>query len=76
MRAAEVLADVFLALALGQLSTKVLAFQWIFALIITVLLVVLSTVIGVPGLVGKSNADRPHGIVSEDRERAPLLEDT
>lgn len=72
----EAPANSVIALALGQLSTKVLAFQWIFAFVITVLLTVLSTMIGIPGLVGQSVVERPQGIVSEDRERAPLLEDT
>ena len=64
----------FIALALGQLSTKVIAFQWVFAFIIMACLIILSLGVGIPGLFG-SVKTRAEGIVDEDRERAPLLED-
>ena len=63
------------ALALGQLGTKVIAFQWIFAFVIAAILLVLTVVVAIPGVVGKTKEDRPHGVIDEDRERAPLLED-
>lgn len=59
---------------MSQLLTKVIAFQWIFAFIITGLLFVFSVAVGIPGLVGKDPFKRGQ-IVSEDRERAPLLQD-
>lgn len=39
------------------------------------LLVILSVLVGIPGLLGKDKNTRPSGIVEEDRERAPLLDD-
>lgn len=39
------------------------------------ILLVLTVVVAVPGLVGDSKTVRPQGVVSEDRERAPLLDD-
>ena len=66
----------FLALALSQLATKVIALQWIFAFVIMGCLILISLVVAVPGLFGQSKDVRAEGgIVSEDRERAPLLED-
>ncbi|KAF2464439.1 DUF1774-domain-containing protein [Lindgomyces ingoldianus] len=63
-----------LAAAIGvtQFLTKVIAFQWIFAFIIMGILFVLSLAVGVPGLLGRDPFARGE-IVSEDRERAPLL---
>ena len=64
------------ALALGQLATRVVAFQWIFAFIIAGLLFVLSLAVAAPKLLGADRSARMEGaIVSEDRERAPLLDD-
>lgn len=39
------------------------------------LLIILSILVSVPGLLGKDKNTRPSGIVDEDRERAPLLDD-
>lgn len=65
-----------IALALGQLGTKVVAFQWIFAFIIAGILFVFSIAVAAPKLFGASRSARQEGaIVSEDRERAPLLAD-
>jgi len=60
----------------GQFLTKphVLQLQWIFAFSIGGLLFVLSLAVGVPGLLGRDPFPRGQ-IVSEDRERAPLLAD-
>ncbi|OAL27705.1 hypothetical protein AYO22_03371 [Fonsecaea multimorphosa] len=70
------LAILALSLALGQLATKVVAFQWIFAFIIAGILFVLSLAVGAPKLFGADRSHRHEGaIVSEDRERAPLLDD-
>jgi len=71
------LAILALSLALGQLATKVVAFQWIFAFVIAGVLFVLSLAVAVPKFFGADRSARQEGaIVSEDRERAPLLDDT
>jgi hypothetical protein len=64
------------ATGVGQFLTRphVLQLQWIFAFTIGGLLFVLSTAVGLPGLLGKDPFPRGQ-IVSEDRERAPLLAD-
>ncbi|EXJ58275.1 hypothetical protein A1O7_05700 [Cladophialophora yegresii CBS 114405] len=70
------LALLALSLALGQLATKVVAFQWIFAFVIAAILFVLSLGVAAPKLFGADRSARHEGaIVSEDRERAPLLDD-
>ncbi|EXJ54959.1 uncharacterized protein A1O5_12870 [Cladophialophora psammophila CBS 110553] len=70
------LAILALSLALGQLATKVVAFQWIFAFVIAGVLFVLSLAVGAPKLFGADRSARQEGaIVSEDRERAPLLDE-
>ncbi|KAL5113526.1 hypothetical protein ACEQ8H_008591 [Pleosporales sp. CAS-2024a] len=60
----------------GQFLTRPHLFQlqWIFAFTIGGLLFLLSTAVGLPGLLGKEPFPRG-AIVSEDRERAPLLAD-
>lgn len=63
-----------LALALGQLATKVIAFQWIFAFVIAGVLLLLSIAVAIPGVLGQTKEDRP-SVIDEDRERAPLLDD-
>lgn len=60
------------AIGVSQFLTHVIAFQWIFAFIIMAILFVLSLVVGVPGLLGRDLFPRGE-VVSEDRERAPLL---
>jgi Fungal protein of unknown function (DUF1774) len=66
----------FAALALAQLGTHVVAFQWIFAFVIMACLTILSVLIGVPGLFGERDSIRREGqIVEPDRERQPLLDD-
>lgn len=62
-------------MALAQLATKVIAFQWIFAFVIMGLLFVLSALVAVPGAFGQKKRPGEGVIVSEDRERAPLLDD-
>lgn len=60
----------------GQFLTKIpiLQLQWIFAFTIGGLLFILSLAVGAPSLLGLSRDPFPRGeIVSEDRERAPLL---
>ncbi|KIV90350.1 hypothetical protein PV10_07662 [Exophiala mesophila] len=65
-----------LALAIAQLETHVIAFQWIFAFIIAVLLFFGSLFIGAPQWFGQGREARQEGaVVGEDRERAPLLDD-
>lgn len=66
----------FLATGVGQFLSKlpILQLQWIFAFAIGGLLFVLSLAVGVPGLLGRDPFPRGQ-IVSEDRERAPLLAD-
>jgi len=60
----------------GQFLTRphLLQLQWIFAFSIGGLLFVLSLAVGMPGLLGRDPFPRGQ-IVSEDRERAPLLAD-
>jgi len=62
------------AIGVAQLETRIIAFQWIFAFVIMGLLFVSSIVIGVPGLLGWQPVKRG-AVVSEDREREPLLQD-
>jgi len=63
-------------LALAQLGTHVVAFQWIFAFVIMACLTILSVLIGVPGLFGEGDSVRREGhVVEPDRERRPLLDD-
>ncbi|KAJ4983878.1 ATP synthase F0 [Stagonosporopsis vannaccii] len=60
----------------GQFLSKlpILQLQWIFAFTVGGVLFVLSLAVGVPGLLGRDPFPRGQ-IVSEDRERAPLLAD-
>ncbi|KAK5017594.1 hypothetical protein LTR39_001456 [Cryomyces antarcticus] len=60
------------SLGVAQFLTHVFALQCIFAFVIMGLLFLFSIAVGVPGLVGKDPFKRGE-IVSEDRERAPLL---
>ncbi|ORY01743.1 ATP synthase F0 [Clohesyomyces aquaticus] len=62
------------AIGVSQFLVRVIAFQWIFAFVIMGVLFVLSLAVGVPGLLGRDPFERGQ-IVSEDRERAPLLAD-
>lgn len=63
------------ALALAQLATHVIALQWIFAFVIMGLLFLASAVIATPGVFGQDRSVRQEGaVVSEDREREPLLD--
>jgi len=69
------LAVLSLSLALAQLGTRVFALQWIFAFVIMGLLIVLSVMIGFPGMMGERNVRHDGHVVDSDRERAPLLDD-
>ncbi|KAJ9609700.1 hypothetical protein H2200_006028 [Cladophialophora chaetospira] len=70
------LAILALSLAFGQIATKPVALQWIFAFVIAGVLFVLSIAVAAPKLFGADRSARQEGaIVSEDRERAPLLDD-
>ncbi|KAF2091516.1 DUF1774-domain-containing protein [Saccharata proteae CBS 121410] len=62
------------AIGVSQFLTHVIAFQWIFAFVIMAVLFVTSIAVGMPGVVGRDPFKRGE-IVSEDRERAPLLAD-
>jgi hypothetical protein len=57
------------------MATHVIAFQWIFAFVITGCLAVLSVLIGIPGTLGERGIRREGDVVDSDRERAPLLDD-
>jgi hypothetical protein len=57
------------------MATHVIAFQWIFAFVIMGCLVVLSLLIGIPGIFGERGIRREGDVVDSDRERAPLLDD-
>ena len=65
------------ALAFGQMGTRIIAFQWIFAWVIFGCLILLTAIVGVPGMFGDDQKKliEQHHIVAEDRERAPLLDD-
>jgi len=60
------------SLGVAQFFTVIIAAQWIEAFTIMALLFLVSLAVGVPGLLGKEPFKRGE-IVSEDRERAPLL---
>jgi len=62
------------AIGVSQFVNHIVALQWIFAFIIMAILFILSLAVGVPGLLGRDPFKRGE-IVSEDRERAPLLAD-
>lgn len=57
---------------MSQFITVIVAVQWIEAFTIMALLFVVSTAVAVPGIFGKDPFKRGD-VVSEDRERAPLL---
>ncbi|KAI9800883.1 MAG: hypothetical protein M1825_003666 [Sarcosagium campestre] len=64
------------ALGVHQFFLKVIALQWIFAFTIMAALFVLSLGVAYPAATGKSwSFRRSTGVVEEDRERAPLLDD-
>jgi len=64
------------ALGVGQFFTKTVALQWIFAFTIMATLFLATLIIAIPGIFGKEiSFRRDTQIVSEDRERAPLLDD-
>ncbi|RMZ83416.1 hypothetical protein DV737_g1662, partial [Chaetothyriales sp. CBS 132003] len=69
------LAILSLSLAIAQLGKHVIAFQWIFAFVISGSLVVLSLLVGVPSLFGTKSVREQVVVVAEDRERAPLLDE-
>lgn len=62
------------AIGVSQFLEKTIAFQWIFAFVIMGVLFVFSLAISVLGILGRDPFKRGE-IVSEDRERAPLLQD-
>jgi len=64
------------AIGVSQFLRQIVALQWIFAFTIMATLFVSTLVIAVPGAFGKEISFRREAIVSEDRERAPLLEDS
>jgi len=59
------------ALGVAQFLTVIVALQWIFAFTIMALLFVISAAVAVPGIIGWQ--PKRGAIVSEDREREPLL---
>ncbi|APA13096.1 hypothetical protein sscle_10g078660 [Sclerotinia sclerotiorum 1980 UF-70] len=63
------------AIGVGQFFTKVFALQWIFAFTIMGTLFLATLVIAIPGIFGKEiSFRRETPLGSEDRERAPLLD--
>ncbi|KAF2395797.1 DUF1774-domain-containing protein [Trichodelitschia bisporula] len=60
------------ALGVGQFFTAIIALQWIFAFTIMAVLFVASLPVAAPGVFGGDVFKRGE-VVSEDRERAPLL---
>jgi len=65
------------ALAVHQFRIHSVAFQWIFAFTIMATLFVATLAVAIPGIFGKELSFRREGgdVVSEDRERQPLLDD-
>lgn len=63
-----------LALGVHQFTHKIVALQWIFAFAIMGTLFVLSAPIAISFLLGKQVPVARGVIVSEDRERQPLLD--
>jgi len=63
------------SLGVAQFFTVIVAAQWIEAFTIMALLFLVSLAVAVPGLLGKEPFKRGE-IVSQDRERAPLLADS
>jgi len=61
------------ALGVAQFLTVIVAVQWIEAFTIMALLFVVSSAVAAPGVFGKEGPFKRGEIVSEDRERAPLL---
>jgi hypothetical protein len=57
------------------MAIHVIAFQWIFAFVIMGCLIVLSVLIGIPGVLGERGIRHEGDVVDSDRERAPLLDD-
>jgi hypothetical protein len=64
------------ALGTHQFLIKFVALQWIFAFTIMGVLFLSTLAIGVPGILGKEFTFRRNtSVVSQDQERAPLLDD-
>jgi Fungal protein of unknown function (DUF1774) len=63
------------ALGVSQFLLKFIALQWIFAFVIMGVLFLCTLVVAIPGIFGKDLTFRREGAASDDRERAPLLED-
>lgn len=65
------------ALGVHQFRVHTVAFQWIFAFTIMATLFVATLAVAVPGFFGKQLSFGREGgdVVSEDRERQPLLDD-
>lgn len=62
------------AVGVGQFFTRVIALQWEFAFAIMAALFLLSWAVAFPQVIGRDPFKRGE-VVSEDRERAPLLAD-
>jgi transposase len=60
-------------LALKQFAIKTIALQWIFAFVIFAVFFVESLYISTTKYAGRDIFFRKHAVVSEDREREPLL---
>jgi len=60
------------ALGVAQFLTVIVAVQWIEAFTVMALLFLVSLAVAIPGVFGKDPFKRGD-VVSEDRERAPLL---
>ncbi len=64
------------AIGVSQFLRQIIAFQWIFAFTIMATLFLCTLVIAIPGILGKEISFRREPTVVDDRERAPLLEDS
>lgn len=67
--------DISLALAVKQISIKVIAFQWIFAFVIFAVFLVVSLYISGTKYSGRDSLFRRVAAPETDRERQPLLND-
>jgi hypothetical protein len=63
------------SLGVGQFFRQIVALQWIFAFAIMAALFLASLVVGIPGILGREITFGRNTVVTEDQERAPLLDD-
>lgn len=62
-------------MAVHQFFIKIVALQWIFAFVIMGVLFAFTLALAIPPYFGKELTFNGNGVVDEDREREPLLND-